>query len=123
MTEQEKTLLLRVLCGYLPYGLMCDRLGKAYELVDVDIKRGLVYLLRDKQYVPYSIKNGDVVKPYLRPMDMNDEEIEKMWEIYENNPAAEGAVTITDFLNEVHLDHHYLIEKGLALPDTNGLYN
>ena len=54
---------------------------------------------------------------------MTDEEIDLMWQIYENSAAAEGSSRITDFLNERHLDHHHLIEKGLALEASKDMYD
>ena len=72
MTQEEKDLLLKDICARLPYGVKCDRYGNSYKLVDIDIERELVYLLRDEQYV-YLLKtlhisiekyNKDLNKPH-----------------------------------------------------------
>ena len=82
MTKQDKELLLKDLCARLPYGVMCNRIKNHYKLVDIDIKRGIVYLLREEQYVPYSITLGDKIEPYLRPMSsMTEEEIYELKKI------------------------------------------
>lgn len=64
------------------------------------------------------------VKPYLRPLSsMTEEEKDKIFDVYENNPITELSSKITDLLNKWHLDHHHLIEKGLALPAPDDMYN
>lgn len=125
MTQEEKELLLRDLCARLPYGVMCNRIKNHYKLVDIDIKRGIVYLLREEQYVPYSITLGDKIEPYLRPMEsMTEEEREE----YINITHAQNWLIIGeadkyfDWLNAHHFDYRGLIEKGLALPALEGMY-
>lgn len=115
MTKEDKQLFLKDLCGRLPYGVICDRLGKHYPLIEIDIKRELVYLLRDDNYVPYSILRGDIIKPYLRPMSsMTEEENKKLDEIWLKHTIVEGA----DYLNSIHVDYRGLIKKGLAIEVT-----
>ena len=126
MTQEDKQLLLKDLCARLPYGLICDRLGKYYPLVDIDIKRELVYLLRDDNYVPYSILRGDIIKPYLRPMSsMTEEEKNEYLNTFKKSiigtDEEDGRVwTIDsiDWLNAHHFDFRGLIEKGLAIEVT-----
>ena len=126
MKQEDKELLLKDLCARLPYGLICDRLGKYYPLVDIDIKRELVYLLRDDNYVPYSILRGDIIKPYLRPMSsMTEEEKNEYLNTFKKSiigtDEEDGRVwTIDsiDWLNAHHFDFRGLIEKGLAIEVT-----
>lgn len=141
MTPEEKSLLLQDLCARLPYGLICDRLGKHYPLVDIDIKRELVYLLRDDNYVPYSILRGDIIKPYLRSLSsMTEEEREELEHLSEeyfgkaldkqiqesfSSNRNESRIleyiassVIIDWLNKHHFDYRNLIEKGLAIAVT-----
>ena len=62
-------------------------------------------------------------KPYLRPMSsMTEEEIDRMWEIYDSGPAAESSVAVAGYLYERCLDCHHLIEKGLALEAPEDMY-
>ena len=135
MTKEEKELLLKDLSARLPYGIICNRYANAYELVEIDIKRGLVYLLREEQYVPYSITSGDVIKPYLRPMSsMTQEEMDNFQQclnIIENenygdgwSPVAWGQMAgFIHYCNEHHLDYNGLIAMGLALEAPDGMYN
>ena len=132
MTPEEKELLLKVLCEQLPYGVKCDRYGNSYKLVDIDIERKLVYLLRDEQYVPYSILRGDIIKPYLRPMSSMTEEEVKEFAALESIDVLGGDIKITcvelsidaiDWLNKKMFDYRGLISKGLALEAPEGMYN
>ena len=134
MSQEEKQLLLQDLCARLPFGVICDRLGKHYPLIDIDIKRELVYLLRDGNYVPYSILRGDIIQPYLRPMSkMTDEEkaqVQTFMDIVtdENygdgySPSAWDAMNgFVQYCDSHHLDHRGLIVKGLALESPEGMY-
>ena len=146
MTQEDKQLLLKDLCARLPYEVICDRLGNHYPLIEIDIKRELVYLLRDDYYVPYSISRGDIIKPYLRPISsMSNEEVDKLFSILNideevatewlkvNNTnvirlfTQEGKdfyeiAEAMDYLYSIHIDFRGLIEKGLALEAPKDMY-
>lgn len=129
MIKEDKELLLRDLCSRLPYGVKVwykyetwnsKKFVTSIRLVDKKIALSSKF---NKEGDWFSIEEaGEIlIKPYLRPMDdMTEEEINIMWEIYENNPCSEDSSTITELLNEWHIDHHHLIEKGLAI-DCTGL--
>lgn len=124
MTQEDKELLLKDICARLPYGVICKRYEDAYELVDIDIKRGLVYLLRDEQYVPYSIIYGDEIKPYLRPMSsMTEEEYNEYKHLVAFSGSPNGSANFVDWLNSHYFDYRGLIEKGLAIEAPEGMYN
>lgn len=134
MTQENKGLLLKDLCARLPYGVICERLGKHYPLVEVDIKRELVYLLRDDCYVPYSILRGDIIKPYLRSMDSMTPEEQQDWIKYSKADydcefKPEPTLSLgdchlsVDWLNANHFDYRGLILRGLALEALDGMYN
>ena len=139
MQQEEKQLLLKDLCARLLYGVKCDRYGNSYKLVDIDIERELVYLLRDEQYVPYSILNGDIIKPYLRPMSSMTEEEKEEYESFVwygeydtgslnghheyNYVEVDKIIEYVDWLNAHHFDYRGLIKKGLALEAPEGMYN
>lgn len=111
MTKEDKELLFIDLCSRLPYG--------------VKVKNTLndtVYDLKEYMYcLPMALATN--FKPYLRPMSsMTDEEIDKMWEIYDSGPAAESSVAVAGYLYERGLDCHHLIEKGLALEAPEDMY-
>lgn len=131
MEQKEKQLLLADLCARLPYGVICDRLGKHYPLIDIDIKRELVYLLRDDTYVPYNILRGDIIKPYLRPMSsMTEEETDEYLKTMIWSQDIKGlapnvrisTVDSFDWLNSHHFDYRGLIEKGLSIEAPEGMY-
>ena len=135
MTNEDKKLLLKDLCARLPYGFIvhrycdnCDITFKQNELDDF------------AHFLEYS--EGEIFKPYLRPMSsMTDEErevwadlfnleLDKLNEIDDENKAEELApyyfgkshqVSI-DWLNAHHFDYRGLIEKGLALEAPEGMY-
>lgn len=109
MTPEEKQLLLKDLCGRLPYGVK-------FQGEDSN-----VYTLDAANY--FALQVEDVVfKPYLRPMSsMTDEERAKKDELFgsyilDNNPAY------IDWLNAHHFDYRGLIEKGLALEAPEEMY-
>ena len=139
MTQENKELLLKDLAARLPYGVICGINGHSYELVEIDIKRELVYLLRDDCDIPWSILRGDDVKPYLRPMSSMTEEERKEFidatdgelrysEVFDViKPMRESEdycasfvsyLKSIDWLNAHHFDYRGLIEKGLAIEVT-----
>ena len=138
MTQEEKQLLLRDLCGRFPYRVMIKSVGEnkiigLWDLKDVD----------------------NLPLPYLRPMSsMTEEERENFWwnvldmdwredldiydEALENVPFPfvengcgfyldnfylRDTFAVIDWLNERHFDYRGLIEKGLALEAPEGMYN
>jgi hypothetical protein len=115
MTKEDKQLLLQDLCARLPYGVICDCLH------DYHTKASAIDAEDSTVYYPYcdEWESIEYCKPYLRPMSsMTDEEIDMMWNISENYSEAEGSSKITDLLNKWNLDHHHLIERGLAIAVT-----
>ena len=139
MTQEEIQLLLKYLAAMLPYGVICKRYENAYELVDIDIKRGLVYLLRGEQYVPYSVISGDEIKPYLRPMSSMTEEEKRefidatdgelryseVFDVIKPLCASEdfcasfaSYLKAINWLNKYHFDYSGLIPLGLAIEIT-----
>ena len=128
MSNEEKDLLLKDLSSRAPYGVKCDRYGNAYELVEIDIKRGLVYLWRYDWFEPtslsYSIPSGDEIKPYLRPLSsMTEEEKEEMTKMSTLVNSITLVKVLGDWLNKNHFDYRGLIEKGLALEAPEGMYD
>ena len=74
-------------------------------------------LIRDIRYI----------KPYLRPMSSMTEEEKKEYDEFEFISASHFAHGIeagelTEWLNSHHFDYRGLIEKGLALPAPEGMY-
>ena len=130
MTQEEKQLLLKDLCGRLPYGVKCkwehEYDGKTYTgggvLCDIDhVKTPNGYRYWDCYFedegedIPI-----ELVKPYLRPMSsMTEEEKEELFQLMGNG----NDIQRVDFYNSHFLDYRGLIEKGLAIEAPEGMYN
>lgn len=116
MTQEDKKLLLKDLCGRLPYGVI-----------------GLIHNVNCDDY-NICIVGGDIdllsqffitIKPYLRPMSSMTEEEEKEYMNIDNRsyscPMAYAHIPASDridWLNAHHFDYRGLIEKGLAIAVT-----
>jgi hypothetical protein len=125
MTKEDKQLLLKDLCARLPYGIeiFYSTTIPFATLITINAKKVDCIVYDHSQWYKHSKFNIETIKPYLRPMSsMTDEEIDRMWEIYESGPVAESSVAVAEYLYERHLDCHYLIEKGLALEAPADMY-
>lgn len=107
MTQEEKELLLRDLCARLPYGVILSVDNGKYR--------------EDKKIWPGLFNSDDLwdAKPYLRSMsNMTEEE-----EIYYNTIYTTlKFYEKEDWLNAHHFDYRGLIEKGLVLEASEGMY-
>ena len=124
MAQKDKELLLKDLCGRLPYGVKCATVAgsPARKLIQIATDRSFVVYLSNDEYIPsgYPI---DEVKPYLRPMSSMTQEEKKEYAdlVYCVKYAADIKIAINeivDWLNEHHFDYRGLIEKGLAIEVT-----
>lgn len=141
MTREEKELLLKDLCGRLPYrvnvlsdfykkfdggliGMLCriePYVGKEHpELI------GQYLLYQQSCLTPLVI---DEVRPYLRPMSsMTEEELKELWESCtvslktDLRTIVQGDYKCYDWLNSHHFDYRGLIHMGLALEAPEGMY-
>lgn len=139
MIQKEKQLLLRDLCGRLPYGVkMRYKDNSGYEVLcqidtfykDVD---GFHCLLRTTG--PYGgFQDLNELKPYLRQMSsMTEEEVLEFIGLNvdeSHRVSLPGHKSITwwdcsgvqDWLNAHHFDYRGLIERGLAIEAPEGMY-
>lgn len=126
MEQEDKELLIKDLCGRLPYH---TKVSKAYW-VSYDGKFELEW---DKEELTSSLLNyieeedaWEYIKPYLRPMSsMTEEEYDQL---YIDSRVKEDSVDILDalandldaidWLNAHHFDYRGLIEKDLAIEIT-----
>ena len=127
MEEDLKQLLLVDLCVRLPYQPLCKKVDTEDDFCECNGPLG--YSLRDL------IDNKIIIKPYLRPMSsMTDEEREeyRKFSYYgaagmRNNDFTEMVAVPSfekmDYLNSHHFDYRGLIEKGLAIKASKGMYN
>ena len=141
MTQKDKSLLLKDLCGRLYCGVICQIYDNkyGYKLLGID---------DDELHIDcpvYDEGDGyveiDYCKPYLRSMSSMTEEERKEVEILikENRPSPYGkinnkgmdnlfssvAVTssiLIDWLNAHYFDYRSLIPKGLAIEAPEGMY-
>ena len=128
MNKEEKELLIKDLCGRLPYGVVVHFEGwNPEKLTQIDL-RELVF--NDM---------GGIPKPYLRPLSsMTEEEYDDMFhqlysaqeEFFRNcsNTDTIGKLIANDgvrydWLDKKMFDHRGLIPKGLALEAPEGMYN
>lgn len=139
MTQKEKQLLLRDLCGRLPYHVRVKVWLKDGDTEEgpLDLQHNYGDVLRDAFYYNKITK----IKPYLRPLSsMTEEEkneikalgaefspigsIRFRIEEDENDGFEYGYqwLDILDFLNKHHFDYRGLIPMCLALPATDGMY-
>ena len=132
MTKEDKELLLKDLCGRLPYGVMCDRLGHPLKLVGVHPNKEFALKFDRGEYMPTEYTVDDV-KPYLRPMSSMT--YEEWCEYCDSCAEDEKEAIITHkgyrivptthkehFFNIHHFDYRGLIEKGLAIEAPDGMY-
>lgn len=119
MTEKQKELLLRDLCGRLPYGVMCkdtniniigtlSQIGLHYDMCVLDKDNGE----SESCYIPNC-------KPYLFPLSSMTEEQKKEYAhilVMSSNLAYSQllGMTVEDWLNKNHFDYRGLIPIGLA---------
>ena len=130
MTQEEKQLLLRDLCGRFPYGVKVKYVFDDGSYCPFELTTKILQECIDKQFIPY-----------LRPMSsMTKEEKKELSKFGTNDKWDEDGVTIEtegttsvllyyhclyiplDWLNSHHFDYRGLIEKGLALEAPEGMY-
>ena len=129
MKQEYKELLLKDLCARLPYGLMIEGYKLPCIKLDADWYRFMV------THPEYKIR-----RPYLRPMSsMTEEEKHTLQDLASDfadkwmhecyTPEERWKATCdyhskcVDYMNSIHLDHHFLIEKELALEAPEDMYN
>lgn len=116
MKQEDKELLMKDLCGRLPYGTTIVYCQNEIDWFEEEIGVGVISACINDEYV---------VKPYLFPMSsLNDKQLN---EIRDYRNSIEGrlvgmqgrTIHLIDWLNEHHFDYRGLIEKGLAIDATN----
>lgn len=139
MTQEERNLLIKDLCGRFPYGVIAKKeytfvftngtISKSKNIEKIDLE-DIEYLISGDDCV-------DVLKPYLRPMSSMTEEEKKEYhslcyeEEREEREFGEWVTRVyyhntiesIDWLNKHHFDYRGLILKGLALEALDGMYN
>ena len=146
MTQEDKELLLKDLCGRLSYGVIVDYKEDEYDfhhwkistlhapsysqsgsLINTDSDGWIEY----NEYKGCGMSSGsrplDIEKnlPFLRSMSSMSKEEEKEWQYYKNAIAEscdesleERISELHDWFNANHFDYRGLIPKGLAIEVT-----
>ena len=144
MTREEKQLLLKDLCGRLPYGVKvryATTTVDGIEVVNVATLKmistyfGEIIMSCHEGHEVRDIKmDGNVFKnimPLLRPMSSMTEEEQREFNAIPRTVTweyADGLFTEIannkqiDWLNAHHFDYRGLIEKNLALKAPEGMY-
>lgn len=134
MTQEEKDLLLKDLCGRMPYGVkvkfIVNEVSAIEEKFIYNIDGEYSYITDGKSYLTLDIIKAlfnnhlDEIKPYLLPLSsMTEEQKEEYQELKENVYSFDfngNVYTLQDFYCKYHLDYRGLIPKGLAI-DATGL--
>jgi hypothetical protein len=130
MAQEEKELLIRDICGRLPYGVKVQ-----IDFGEYCIKYGIDRYIDDTVICVYpetfeiGVNNEDQacdiedVKPYLRPMSSMTEEEKNIYEYNRNSNVEVVRTALFDWLNKKMFDYRGLIEKGLAIEAPEGMYN
>lgn len=124
MTQEDKKLLLKDLCGRLPYGIICeDEYGNTLELNSIDKPNTVTFKCSDNTYWTTDL---DKCKPYLLPLSSMTKEQERQYNFFSTIifscfevDLCEAVAEFHDWFNRNHFDYRGLIEKGLAIDATN----
>ena len=119
MTREDKELLLKDLCGRLPYGVKCEVTKRRIDGEMVYIRNGSGALELTINNVKELVTNNLYeIKPYLFPLSSMSNEQEKEWRY---TLSSDGNITYdtVDWLNENHFDYQGLIPMDLAIDATN----
>ena len=137
MTKEEKDLVVKDLCGRLPYGVMLKHISteKPFKLFSIkrdeyaSYKKDGVELAVNGIYYDWYVNDiyHDIelyIKPYLRPLSsMTDEEREEYNQEMYGVAFFTDPISQMDWLNKNMFDYRGLISKGLALEAKEGMYN
>ena len=123
MTEEQKQLLIKDLCGRLPYGVKI-----------LHVKDGIMGVLSNiniyvegreeklKCSIPFFGEDNvpiEEFKPYLYPLSsMTEEQMKEYKRLFAFSGNPEGLAELIDWLNAHHFDYRFLIEQGLAIDAT-----
>ena len=130
MTIEDRTLLLKDLCGRLPYGVKVNGVFLNYNKDNGKI----LYERCDKRFIYEHLDRYETLKPYLFPLSsMTDKQYDEFFNYYHNIEIEEikasgdylkaaylGDSAKYEWLNRNNFDWRYLIDKGLAI-DATGL--
>jgi len=153
MTEEQKKILLKDLSARVPYGIKirlkntyryhCDKMCNIGDFTIDEIKsidkKGEHIKIYHNDPLDYEWYIDDIeiedIKPYLRPMSSMTKDELKEFVSFTSQSMRRFICEATntdhwfnnyeeeDWLDEHHFDYRGLIERGLALPAPEGMYN
>ena len=127
---KDKELLLKDLCGRLPYGVVIKHVLRSdletSDLFSIDTDKQVVYCRTKGREERYGV---EFVMPYLRSMSsMTEEERETYRNLQhdvwcnEYSPTYYESIASLDWLNKNMFDYRGLIPRGLAIEAPSGMY-
>lgn len=132
MKQEDKDLLLRDLCGRLPYGVKISKvidnfISEPHQIRSINLNNIIIEDGEFEDGTPdidvWDIEN---IKPYLFPLSSMTEEQKREYNSLRSIGTDEcGDITYfntfksVDWLNENHFDYRGLIPMGLAIDCTN----
>jgi hypothetical protein len=132
MTQEQKDLLKKVLCEMLPYGVKLyhaddygDNIGKL-ESINISNDECVIWNYNGTDTDIFDI---EICKPVLRSMSsLSEKEKDGLRDkniliAISTSGTVETTIDGFDWLNKNMFDYRGLIEKGLALPAPEGMYN
>ena len=115
MTQENKELLLKDLCGRLPYGVKIQVNDR------VEILEGIGILDNVAEYGSFLSCDIEEIKPYLFPMSsMTEEQEMECQQIKHSYYYDDDSFVLFDWYNKNHIDYRGLISMGLS-NDATGL--
>ena len=126
MKQEDKEILIRDLCGRLPYGVKAyiknwsNLSRKYYEGVyiveSIDPSLNSILANSERSSVDVIVGYDDYeIKPYLFPLSsITKKRLEELSEYID----IKNAYVAVELLNTHHIDYRDLIEKGLAIDET-----
>lgn len=130
MTQEEKYLVIKDLCGRLPYGVKVKVFDK--DILAYDSKDGFIKGKENMEDDDFIIKCRDdswVIscedfKPYLRPISSMTKEEKKEWIHLRGlvDKYIDGYHVVVDFYNRNYFDYRCLIEDEFAIEAPEGMY-
>lgn len=119
MTKEEKDLLLKDLCGRLPYGVKAEKY--TIRMDGEIVPHANIETVTVKDLIAQKDCPGYIIKPYLLPLSsMTEEQKDEFDRLYTYDALiVEPQWELIDFCNKHHLDYRGLIPMGLANDATN----
>lgn len=127
MTNEEIELLLKDICARLPYGVKIHGPKENDNILwELDYNMNIKKIV-DDGWLPYlrpiSSITKDEAKEYYETMDKYTHRLYPNSCDWSEHTEYSWTIETFNWLNAHHFDYRGLIDKGLALPAPDGMYN